>query len=368
MLTSWYPDAEQPHSGIFIRHQAQALSEGHEVTVLAIRMRQAFNPLKIEKISSVNGKLREVILIIYRSFPLYNQVHLLAISFLNAWMLCRKTKPEVLHVSIGYPSALLGYMLSKIFRIPYLVSEHTLITNNFRSAFHKWATILGYRKANAILAVSNYLKKGILTYVDREVTVIPNFIPVESTQLKRGPTGDKIMMGILANMNTPVKGIDVLIRALKIVKAAGIHFQCEVGGEGQLRSTYQQQSIDSDLQTEIKFHGYIDPNVRMEFIQQCHLFVCSSRSETFNVSLLEAMGLGLPIVSTKCGGPEDFVTSETGILCENNAEALAHALIEITTRLGNYDPEVIRNYVLSNYTEYAYLRRMNLLLAQLTAA
>jgi len=55
--------------------------------------------------------------------------------------------------------------------------------------------------------------------------------------------------------------------------------------------------------------------------------VLPSRYETFGVALVEAMATGLPAVATRCGGPEDIVTDQTGQLVPpDDPDALAEAL------------------------------------------
>ncbi len=61
-----------------------------------------------------------------------------------------------------------------------------------------------------------------------------------------------------------------------------------------------------------------------------NIFVLPSYVETFGVVLIEAMATGLPVIATRCGGPEDIVEPETGWLInpgdvEELTAALEHA-------------------------------------------
>ena len=74
----------------------------------------------------------------------------------------------------------------------------------------------------------------------------------------------------------------------------------------------------------------------------CDAFVLASRAETFGVVYVEAMAAGLPVIATACGGPEDFVSEENGILIPaDNEEKLTEALIEMYHMAHKYDKQAI---------------------------
>src|SRR5680860_140687 len=72
-------------------------------------------------------------------------------------------------------------------------------------------------------------------------------------------------------------------------------------------------------------------------------FVLSSKYETFGVVLVEALAMGLPLIATQCGGPEDIVTSDTGILVPTeDADALASAMAQICESRTQWPAEKLR--------------------------
>ena len=71
--------------------------------------------------------------------------------------------------------------------------------------------------------------------------------------------------------------------------------------------------------------GWIDDTQR--FLDRGDIYVLSSRTESFGISLLEAMARGLPIVSTRCQGPSQLLTdSQAWFAAPENPASLAAAM------------------------------------------
>ncbi len=80
---------------------------------------------------------------------------------------------------------------------------------------------------------------------------------------------------------------------------------------------------------QFEFYDYLNQEEIKELLLSCDCFVLSSNFETFGVVVIEAMACGLPVISTKCFGPEDILNQSCGLLVEkNNLGQMVKALKE----------------------------------------
>jgi glycosyltransferase involved in cell wall biosynthesis len=127
----------------------------------------------------------------------------------------------------------------------------------------------------------------------------------------------------------PRKGYEYLLEALVPVRNILPQVHCLIVGEGDNR--YQAKLLNLlrtlDLKAVVTFTGF-QSNV-LEYLADCDVVVLPSIMEGFGIVLLEAMGMGKPVVASRVGGiPEVIEDGATGILVPPaNPQKLAEALI-----------------------------------------
>ncbi len=135
----------------------------------------------------------------------------------------------------------------------------------------------------------------------------------------------------------PVKGVDLLLRAIAALKSRR-PLQLWVAGDGPQRPMLERLADELSLWERVTFLGWVEHLRMAELMAQAHLFVLASRTdpqteqtEGSPTVLLEAQAMGLPVVSTLHGDIPFIVRhGETGLLVpEGDAEALAAALDEL---------------------------------------
>ena len=69
------------------------------------------------------------------------------------------------------------------------------------------------------------------------------------------------------------------------------------------------------------------------------------------MSAAEALACGKPVITTRCGGPEEFVSDERGRLIEvNNPDQLKKALIWMRNHYSEFDPDTLKDFIQRNYS------------------
>ncbi|MCP3848771.1 MAG: glycosyltransferase [Gammaproteobacteria bacterium] len=135
------------------------------------------------------------------------------------------------------------------------------------------------------------------------------------------------MIGSLGNVR-PAKSYDVLIDAgaRLIEKDSTLHFIIAGHKKPSLMQKLERQLNHLGVEDHFHFIGFISDTA--EYLSQLDLFVLSSSSEGFSIATIEAMAAELPVLVTRCGGPEEIVTSgKNGIMVEpDNPVALSKGL------------------------------------------
>ena len=123
------------------------------------------------------------------------------------------------------------------------------------------------------------------------------------------------------------KGQDLLIDAIsELPEDSRSKFHVTIVGDGALRQELENKSIQNNL--PISFVGY-SKNVD-KYLNESDIFILPSRDEGFPISILEAMRLGLPVISTRVAGiPEMIIHESTGLLIEPTAADLKNILSNI---------------------------------------
>jgi len=281
---------------------------------------------------------------------------------------------DLIHAHFIYPEGVIASRLGAELGIPVVSSEHAM----WRPWLDRHAAVRrqverALPRIARITAVSEALRRSIIELFGEAVPVdiIPNVVD-ERTFI--APRDDEprdpdhlLFVGLIRH----VKGLDVLVRALGhlLPDRPGLHLS--VAG-GAFYRAYERDAAEVHalakalgVHERVHFLGEVAPGGVATLMRRSALLVVPSRRETFSLVSAEALASGTPVVATRCGGPEEIVTPETGELADvDDPAALALAIEAALAR--SYDRARLRAHAIERFGTAAAAGRLARLYGRVT--
>lgn len=235
---------------------------------------------------------------------------------------------ELLHVHYAIPHASAAYMAKMIlrqqgFEIPFVTTLHgTDITLVGKDPSFEPVITFCLNESDAVTAVSESLKRDTYKHFNtsREIQVIPNFIhtkrmaieDIDDIRARYANPGEPLLCHI-SNFRKVKRVEDVLKIFARVNKR--IPSKILMVGDGPERYKLEELCTMLGLCSRVKFIGKVrDTQAVLEISD---LFLLPSETESFGLAALEAMAVGVPVISSNTGGiPEVNVHGVTGFLSD----------------------------------------------------
>jgi glycosyltransferase involved in cell wall biosynthesis len=207
-----------------------------------------------------------------------------------------------------------------------VAQEHLFLANHPRHL--RRAIGRAYRRLDAVVTLTErdaFDYRQLLGAAGTRVACIPNAV---ATTECRSTQERKVV--VAAGRLVPSKGFDRLIQAFAAVVARHPDWTLRIYGTGPERALLASLVNRHGLERSVQLLGFT-PRLTEE-LAEGSLFVLSSRNEGFPMVLLEAMSVGVPVVSFDCrNGPADLITDGVdGLLVEQGDVAgLAEAMCSL---------------------------------------
>ena len=393
VVPSWFPSPKAPLAGIFFAEQTELLAQHAptiEVHVFAVPQREFEIPFKrpVEALGvlarwrrSPKHGMRAVAAnyIVHRFQSLAWSDRVAHGGLLHEAQRMRRVARRIerergsfdlVHAQVSHPGGFVAAELARALGVPLVISEHMspFPFDDMREPDGRpFADVLSPLMAAArITAVSRAHAASIARWIDRPIDVLPNFI--DETRFAPGARAAAEPFRLLSVGHlVPQKGFDVLLRALAICHAGGQRFHLTVVGMGYEQDALRATARELGLEHSVTWLGAPERGAVPEIYRAADAFVLASRHESFGVVIIEALASGLPVVATRCGGPEEIVTPEVGELAPvEDPAALADAISRLAQR--RFDRSAIRRYFETTYAASAVVPRLERLYGEVLAA
>ncbi|WNB18883.1 glycosyltransferase [Marivirga arenosa] len=361
-----YPNYYRQSSGFFCHQQAQAVSGFCRVGVLAIEL---ISPqlifkrgLKIGIQPSTDQRLNQLVFLfpnIPKVIRLQYAIRLALGKYLFDKYIKDFGKPDLIHLHVYVMGELAAWIKEK-YDIPIVYTEH------FSNVSRNQLTRSGNYAINRVIATSDYriaVSKQFKNLLENKYHVKFNYVPnlyqsdifYYTSPVKNNNYFTFINVGYLNKNKNHLR----LLKAFKQVHNQIPHVRLIIVGSGPEKANLTSFIRKNCLEKNVILAGEKNSIQLKSLFDKSHVKVLSSNIETFGVVLIEAMACGLPIISTKSGGPESIIENESlGILVEKEDYDLYLAMKKVLENYNNYNLKLISENALLKYSYNAIGKRL----------
>ena len=223
--------------------------------------------------------------------------------------------------------------------IPCVLSEHVNVTRHLRDArfpgIIRRLMRLTYPRRIVVGPTDGVTDDLREHYGVTRATTIPHGIDVDAIRAaSEAEPPEPALVGtdyiVACGRLTAQKDYPTLLRAFAAARSRGVDGSLVIVGEGEDRPALERLVRELDLAEHVRFTGHLDNPFPV--MKRARFLALSSVWEGFGLVLLEAMALGLPVISTNCpSGPAEILQSgRSGILVPvGDVEALASQIAEL---------------------------------------
>lgn len=246
----------------------------------------------------------------------------------------RRDRLDYLHAQFGLAPATIAWLASALStvsgrRLPFGFTIH---------GFHDFVDPaescleLKARDASLVLCISDFTRSQLCLVTPPDLW--PRFsvarcgIDLSAFAFRRPHLQNSIITVLAVGRLSSEKGFDLLIDALAILKEEGAPQRLILVGDGPLRTSLMHKAEKACVAELVEFTGQLDPSEVRAYLSRADLFCLPSFSEGLPISIMEAMAVGVPVVTTWVAGiPELAESSVTALTVPPaRADALATAL------------------------------------------
>ncbi len=358
IISTGYPNIFEPLNGIFQKEQAEALAKKNiQVGFLGIcpislkillKKKRGYLKLFQNNEEGVNN-----IIFYYPNIPFIPNFMAWIALLVGTFLFKRYKKqfglPQIIHIH-GYQSGLLAKKISNQYQIPYLVTEHSSEFSENR--LNKRELLLAakvFENCDYRIAVSKYFCEVLQTKFKVAFDYVPNMVNTNLFNKReyQAPAKFKILsVGILNDNKNQI----LILEALKQTDDITL----SIVGDGPNLEKLKLYCRENKLEDRVSFLGFLAKPDLIKEMQTCSCLAISSFKETFGVVAIEAMSMGLPVISSRCGGPESIIIEGfNGYLFDLTPDSMLQAIKTTKEKYAQFSATKIKEFIEQNFSESA---------------
>jgi glycosyltransferase involved in cell wall biosynthesis len=273
--------------------------------------------------------------------------------------------PELIHCQNSLFAGFYAFMLRrKGINIPTIITEHSsMYSRNLisRRDFDRVKSVIEF--ADLFTVVSNYQRITFEELFDFKKSLVLNnqidpLFEINSVKLKNY-NPEKFVFITVGNLDNN-KNQKIILIALRKLIPFNKNIFLKIIGDGPCLVELKKMVIDFNLEKHVTFLKKLGRIDLLNEMNNSNALIVSSFVETFGVVALEGLFLGLPCISTKCGGTSEFLNDNNSIMIDvNDSLGLSEAMNFMYSNFEKFDLELIKKEVLQNFGLNTFLSRVN---------
>jgi teichuronic acid biosynthesis glycosyltransferase TuaC len=279
---------------------------------------------------------------------------------------------DLIHAHAPLPCGHAALLLSVELGVPYVVSVHGLdafSTKQVSGRAGEWCRRISqrvYRSSRRVICISERVREQVLEGAGNScrTSVVYNGVDPELFPPGTESTDERPIILSVGNL-IPIKGHDLLIRAVASLAAEFPTLTLEIIGDGPERGRLQALAQQLHVDDRVRFLGRRSRQQVASAMQQCTLFALPSRYEGLGCVYLEAMASGKPVIGCRGQGIEEVVEHGTNgwLVGPDDVKELRDALSTLlsNTALRRFVASQARQTILDEFTlthQADHLRRI----------
>ena len=284
--------------------------------------------------------------------------------------------PDILYTQLFFGAGLEALFLSRLLKKPLVGTNHTPLLEFLKYApvRWKWLENVGMKYVNwyyrhcvfvsapcrALLSEMESFGFRAKSRVLSNPLELSDFSPssfAEEKQRLKKQFGLSEHALIYTGRLAQEKNIDVMLRAMAIVKKTIPDISCAITGHGAAEASLRRLASELGLKDNVIFLGYLKPEVFADVYRAADIFTVMSTAETQCLSMMHAFASGLPVIAADAYGLPEYVPKHAGfVLSPGDVRGLAEKILflfshsEEARRFGENGRSFVREFSVSAVT------------------
>lgn len=350
-LTGWFPSRVFPVLGDFVQRHAEAVATLHKVSVIHVMSDPNLNS-KIEFDFKIQNGLEIHIAYIPNTKSIFKKIF----WYLKAYsQLFKKIGSfDLIHLNKLYSSGIIALYYKIFKRKKYIITEHwsgyQIINNHTIGKIEKWISKMISNQASFVCPVTEHLAKSMQDFgLKGRYFPVPNvvdtqlFVPLEHQN-------NNLKLIHISSMDDAIKNISGMLNVLSQLQKSNLDFKMYFLGGKKIHFEKQIEHLKLN-ENNLFFIDHIPQNQMVKYLQNSDVFILFSNYENLPCVILESFSCGIPVISTRVGGIEEYFPQDFGVLIDpKNEEELAHQILNFKSKKWA-DPATMHQYANEQFSQ-----------------